>query len=135
MPKRTGSGAPLASDVLPALGVEPPRPGGTLIIGDDYVMPSNWRGKIELHATDREGNLILHKSSLAANTYYNDTITFATGCYNVYLFDAGEDGLSFWANPGQGSGFFRIKKVSDGCYRLSARSNFINKTREDDPAT
>lgn len=53
--KLSGGGYPnrytaLASDVLPALGVEPPRPGGTLIIGDDYVMPSNWRGKIELHA-------------------------------------------------------------------------------------
>lgn len=53
--KLSGSGYPnrytaQACDVLPFLGVEPPPPGGTLIIGDDYVMPSNWRGKIELHA-------------------------------------------------------------------------------------
>lgn len=73
---------------------------------------------------DELGNLILHKSSLAANTYYNDTITFATGCYYVYLFDGGEDGLSFWANPGQGSGFFRIKKVSDGSTILYPNPDF-----------
>lgn len=53
--KLSGSGYPnrytaQARDVLPLLGVAPPAAGGTLIIGDDYVMPSNWRGKIELHA-------------------------------------------------------------------------------------
>jgi len=39
-----------AADVLPLLGVEPPPPSGPVIVGDDYALPANWRGKIELHA-------------------------------------------------------------------------------------
>jgi hypothetical protein len=35
-----------------------------------------------------------------------------TGCYTVYLTDQGNDGLSFWANSAQGSGFFRIRDAS-----------------------
>lgn len=39
-----------AGDVLPLLAGGPPPHTGPAIIGDDYVMPANWRGKIELHA-------------------------------------------------------------------------------------
>lgn len=39
-----------AADVLPLLGTEPPQPAGPIIVGDDYALPANWRGKIELHA-------------------------------------------------------------------------------------
>jgi hypothetical protein len=41
-----------AGDVLPLLASGPPAPTGpaSIIIGDDYMLPSNWRGKIELHA-------------------------------------------------------------------------------------
>jgi hypothetical protein len=73
---------------------------------------------------DEQGNVILHKGSLAANADYNDTVTFATGCYSVRLFDGGEDGLSFWANPGQGSGYFRIKKASDGSTLIYPNPDF-----------
>ncbi len=75
---------------------------------------NNYPGENYYDIFDDFGNLILHKGSLAANTYYYDTITFATGCYSVRLFDGGEDGLSFWANTAQGSGLFRIKRASDG---------------------
>ncbi|HEY1057988.1 MAG TPA: hypothetical protein VGE55_04580 [Limnobacter sp.] len=52
--KLSGNGYPnrytaKACDVLPLLDAASPTDGGTLIIGDDYVMPSNWRGKIELY--------------------------------------------------------------------------------------
>ena len=51
----SGSGYPnrytaSAGDVLPLLAGGPPSHTGPAIIGDDYVMPANWRGKIELHA-------------------------------------------------------------------------------------
>lgn len=50
-------------------------------------------------------------SALTANTTYKDTLTLADGCYTLELTDAGEDGLSFWANPSQGSGYLRLRKV------------------------
>lgn len=51
----SGSGYPNrytanAGDVLPLLVGGPPAHTGPAIIGDDYVMPANWRGNIELHA-------------------------------------------------------------------------------------
>lgn len=39
-----------AGDVLPLLTNGPPAHVGPAIIGDDYVMPANWRGKVEVHA-------------------------------------------------------------------------------------
>lgn len=53
--KLAGNGYPnrytaRAADVLPLFGEAPPPPGGPLIVGDDYAMPANWRGKIELHS-------------------------------------------------------------------------------------
>lgn len=38
-----------ASDVLPLLTIDPPLPAGPVIFGDDYALPANWRGTIELH--------------------------------------------------------------------------------------
>lgn len=38
-----------ASDVLPLLAGGPPAHRGAAIIGDDYVMPANWKGKVILH--------------------------------------------------------------------------------------
>lgn len=38
-----------ARDVLPLIASGPPAHNGPEIIGDDYVMPGNWTGKITLH--------------------------------------------------------------------------------------
>lgn len=38
-----------AGDVLPLLAGGPPAHRGPAIIGDDYVMPANWKGKLILH--------------------------------------------------------------------------------------
>lgn len=52
--KLTGGGYPnrytaQAADVLPLLVAAPPPPG-PVIVGDDYAIPANWRGAMELHA-------------------------------------------------------------------------------------
>jgi hypothetical protein len=88
------------------------------------IKTNNVPGENYYDIFDDHGNVILHKGSLTANTDYNDTVTFATGCYSLHLFDGGEDGLSFWANPGQGSGFFRIKKASTGATLLYPNPDF-----------
>ncbi len=60
--------------------------------------------------TDATGKTILSRSGLAANTTYRDTLTLPTGCYEFRLKDEGNDGLKWWANPNQGTGFARIKR-------------------------
>jgi hypothetical protein len=61
---------------------------------------------------DSEGNIIVERNNLAANTYYRDTLNLATGCYEYELTDSGEDGLNFWANSAQGAGTIRFRKIS-----------------------
>lgn len=55
------------------------------------------------------GAVVLTRTGLAANTFYRDTITLPFDCYEFRLWDTGEDGLSWWANPGQGNGLMRFK--------------------------
>ncbi len=50
--------------------------------------------------------------TLTANTVYRDTFYLSAGCYRFTLYDSGGDGLSFWANPGQGTGYARFQKLS-----------------------
>ena len=74
---------------------------------------------------DDQGNLIFHKGGgLTTNTDYNDTINFATGCYEFKMTDSGQDGLTWWANPNGGSGFMRIRRASDGTIIKSFNSDF-----------
>jgi hypothetical protein len=63
---------------------------------------------------DDAGTIIASRNgtTLAANTIYKDTVSLLDGCYTFELTDSGEDGLSFWANPSQGNGYLRFKKVT-----------------------
>jgi hypothetical protein len=60
---------------------------------------------------DENGNIVLSRSNLAANTYYNDTLNLPSGCYRFELLDSGEDGLAWWANTAQGTGYVRFKNT------------------------
>ena len=57
-----------------------------------------------------EGDLVLSRSGFAANTLYIDTLDLLPGCYELTLFDEGEDGISWWANN-DGTGSFQIRIV------------------------
>jgi hypothetical protein len=63
---------------------------------------------------DAAGNIIFERNTLDANTIYRDTVTLAQGCYEFRLTDSGEDGLSFWANTAQGSGYARFNSMTGG---------------------
>jgi hypothetical protein len=69
----------------------------------------------------RDGTMLL------ANTLYKDTVTLANGCYTYELIDLGNDGLSFWANPSQGSGYTRFRKVSPATVLKSFGADFGKK--------
>ncbi|MCX6269928.1 MAG: peptide-N-glycosidase F-related protein [Bacteroidetes bacterium] len=55
-----------------------------------------------------DGDTIIYRHNLTSNTMYRDTVELPYGCYTLLMTDNGDDGLSFWANPDQGSGYFRI---------------------------
>lgn len=44
----------LAEAVIPLLVDGPPAHEGPMVIGDDYVMPAKWIGKVEMHAERME---------------------------------------------------------------------------------
>jgi hypothetical protein len=81
----------------------------------DYVDPLQLR--ILTNATgadysytikDESGTVVLQRNNMTGNTLYTDDMLFPTGCYTLDFKDAGEDGLSFWFFPANGSGNLRI---------------------------
>jgi len=89
----------------------------------------SWPDKLEFmfqtnNATDGSGNsetsykvydagnkVILERSNVAPATLYRDTLQIGPGYFKIVVEDKGCDGLSFWANSGAGSGYFRVKKL------------------------
>jgi hypothetical protein len=63
---------------------------------------------------DAAGNIIFERNNLDANTIYRDTVNLATGCYEFRVTDSGEDGLTFWANTSQGTGYARFNSMTGG---------------------
>lgn len=54
-----------------------------------------------------DGNQVFEKDGFVNQTMYIDTVTLLTGCYDFYLWDSGDNGISFWANS-QGSGYIQF---------------------------
>ncbi len=61
---------------------------------------------------DDAGNILIERNELTeANASYLDTVQL-NGCYTFIVEDTGNDGLNWWANPDQGSGSVRFKRLS-----------------------
>ncbi len=58
---------------------------------------------------DEVGNIVWSRSNLSPSTTYKDTLILANGCYVFEMIDTGEDGLSWWANTAQGTGYLRFR--------------------------
>jgi hypothetical protein len=75
-----------------------------------YVQTNNYASETDYTLEDDLGNKIIDRKgvNLSPNTVYRDTVSLKDGCYTFSVFDAGNDGLSFWANTAQGNGAARI---------------------------
>lgn len=65
---------------------------------------------------DAEGAIIETKNFPAANTVYTYTYQapqIASGCFRLRVNDSGKDGLSWWANTAQGTGYVRLLDAND----------------------
>ena len=56
-----------------------------------------------------QGDTVQAWSGLESNTVYSESFDLAQGCYQLLLNDSGGDGLEWWANPNQGSGYMKVK--------------------------
>ena len=50
---------------------------------------------------------------LTANTTYRDTVIALEGCYELWVEDSDEDGISWWANS-DGNGYVQIRNIGGG---------------------
>jgi len=57
---------------------------------------------------DQDGNMVTTSNFTVANKVYEDFYDL-NGCYTIVIEDAGSDGIAWWGNPGQGTGYIRIK--------------------------
>lgn len=68
---------------------------------------------------DLSGAVVAQRQGSAANTLYADTLTLGPSCYRLVVEDQGCDGLSWWANPGAGTGLIQVKPLSGSPYTLN----------------
>lgn len=61
--------------------------------------------------TNAKDSVVLLRNNLSNNTFYRDTLNLPDGAYTFYIEDAGGDGLSWWANTGQGNGSMQFKNI------------------------
>ena len=108
--------------------VSAPNGGSDMYAANDsyattFALPSVYNTDVLLHyktnnrpsentvtVRDISGAVVFSRSAHVANTVYIDTLNLSDGCYTVEVFDTGNDGLSYWADSGAGTGYFRLKK-------------------------
>jgi len=87
----------------------------TDIIPDNFIIEIKTNNNYTHNAYklyDDAGNIVGASNFTAANTSFNDSY-FLNGCYRLVITDLGMDGLSWWANTSQGSGYIRIKDANN----------------------
>jgi hypothetical protein len=83
---------------------------------------NNYIGDNSYTLLDDLGNVVGVSNFTAANTIYSDSYVL-NGCYRLIVKDNTKDGIQWWANTGQGSGFVIIQNV-DGSTAKSFNSDF-----------
>lgn len=61
--------------------------------------------------TDEFGTVVFSKSNFSNNQFNNDTVRLPFGCYTFQLNDAGDNGISFWANS-EGTGSLAFRRLN-----------------------
>lgn len=57
---------------------------------------------------DGDGNVYYERDDCESNTLYEDEFLLEPGCYKLRIDDSGGNGLDFWHQPSQGTGYFRM---------------------------
>lgn len=70
------------------------------------------------------GNIVYSRYTHTASTVYQDTLTFADGCYVFEFTDASKNGLSFFNFNNDGAGYLRFKRAENTSTIKSFNANF-----------
>lgn len=54
------------------------------------------------------GQVVASRDNLPSNQFLYDTLSLASGCYELRVMDRGEDGMAFWANN-DGTGYVQLR--------------------------
>ena len=83
----------------------------------DYVDPVQLRLQTNIPGSDYfytikdgDGNVVFLRNNMSSNTVYTDDLNFPPGCYTLDFRDSGNDGLSFWFFPDNGTGSLRFQR-------------------------
>ncbi len=91
---------------------QPPTYQGAIVIN---YKANNFPQENSYEVRDLAGNIVFARLDTGtANTIYFDSLALPAGCYTLTLHDDPDsaDGLSFWNNPSQGSGYLRLRQSS-----------------------
>ncbi len=71
---------------------------------------NNFGDETHYQILDQQGSIIVDRDELDSNTTYYDTLAYAPGCYEIRIYDDGEDGLDFWYYGGDdGLGYAKLR--------------------------
>lgn len=96
------------NDTYASRFVKPPTYSGAVLIRykTNNVPEQNW-----YQITDAQGKLVLENfEAQDPLTTYFDSLTLAPGNYTFSFYDEGENGINFWATPGDGNGTLAFRK-------------------------
>jgi len=90
-----------------------------------YDLPPVYPGTIVVHfktnkmpeqnyyqVFDDAGEVVFERGGFEAQTVYIDTVTLINGSYDFYLWDSGDNGISFWANS-EASGYLKFYDMEE----------------------
>ncbi len=116
----TGAGHRFTARILSANGAPDADPTNDKLTSTFAATPT-WPGAIRIvmrsnNALENSwfllgplGDTVARRTPAAPATTYRDTLALpGGGCYRLIVADAGCDGLSWWANPGAGSGSVQV---------------------------
>ncbi|PLX09400.1 MAG: hypothetical protein C0596_02340 [Marinilabiliales bacterium] len=71
---------------------------------------NNFGDESHYQILDQSGNVLVDRDDLDNNTTYYDTLSYPPGCYEIRIYDDGEDGLNFWYWDGEdGTGYAKLR--------------------------
>ncbi len=94
-----------------------------------FLRTNNYAYQNSYTVKDFNGNIIYTKSNLSNSSTYRDTMDLAPGCYTLEMQDSGNDGLDFWANSSQGTGYLRLFRESNGSLIKNFENDFGKEFR------
>ncbi|NOY49675.1 MAG: T9SS type A sorting domain-containing protein [Chlorobi bacterium] len=78
---------------------------GTIVI-EFKTNKAAYQNRYEILNSD--GLKIFERKNFDSETTYLDTVTLVNGIYDFYLYDSGDNGISFWNESGQGNGTLKF---------------------------